>query len=116
MDRLVAAWSGMSPGRRIVSVLAVIAVAASIYGLSRGAAAPSTSLLYGGLEQRAAGEVVSALEQRGVPYEVRGDSIYVPQGQRDELRMALAADGLPANSAQGYELLDLLFSFLEVDF
>ena len=111
MDRLFAAWTDMSAGRKFIAVLATLAIIASAYGLTRGASAPNASLLYGGLEQRAAGEVVSALEQRGVSYEVRGDSIYVPQAMRDELRMALAADGLPANSAQGYELLDSLSGF-----
>lgn len=104
-------WTKLAPGRRIIIVLAVLAVAASVYGLSRGAGAPQTSLLYGGLEQRAAGDVITSLEQRGVAYEVRGDAIYVPSAQRDELRMSLAAEGLPANSAQGYELLDALSGF-----
>jgi len=111
LESLISTWSRLSAGRRIVIVLAVLAVAASVYGLSRGAGAPQTSLLYGGLEQRTAGDVVTALEQRGVAYEVRGDAIYVPAGQRDELRMSLAAEGLPANSAQGYELLDSLSGF-----
>lgn len=111
MDTLGSAWSKLSAGRRIIIILAVLAVAASIYGLSRGATAPQMALLYGGLEQRSAGEVITGLEQRGVGYEVRGDSIFVPAAQRDELRMSLAAEGLPANSAQGYELLDSLSGF-----
>ena len=111
MESFISTWSRLSAGRRIVVALAVLAVAASIYGLSRGAGAPQMSLLYGGLEQRTAGDVVTALEQRGVAYDVRGDAIYVPSSQRDELRMSLAAEGLPANSAQGYELLDSLSGF-----
>jgi flagellar M-ring protein FliF len=69
------------------------------------------SLLYGGLEPRAAGDVITALDQRGVVYEVRGEAIYVPTGQRDTLRMSLAGDGLPAAGSQGYELLDGLSGF-----
>lgn len=111
MESLTSTWSKLSAGRRIVIVLAVLAVAASVYSLSRGAGAPQMSLLYGGLEQRTAGDVITALEQRGVAYDVRGDAIYVPANQRDELRMSLAAEGLPANSAQGYELLDSLSGF-----
>ena len=111
MENLKSVWSGLTMGRRIVIALAALAIAASVYGLSRGAGAPPTALLYGGLEQRAAGDVVNALDQRGVAYEVRGESIHVPADRRDELRMALAAEGLPANSTQGYEILDSLSGF-----
>ena len=68
-------------------------------------------LLYAGLDGAAAGEIVAALDQRGVAYEVRGDSIYVDATQRDSLRMTLATEGLPATGAAGYELLDGLSGF-----
>ncbi|MCZ7674934.1 MAG: flagellar M-ring protein FliF [Roseovarius sp.] len=69
------------------------------------------ALLYAGLESGPAGEVVGALEQRDVAYEVRGGAIFVDAARRDELRMTLAGEGLPRNSAQGYELLDGLSGF-----
>lgn len=69
------------------------------------------SLLFGGLEARAAGDVITALDQRGVLYDVRGGAIYVPTGERDNLRMSLAGEGLPATGSQGYELLDSLSGF-----
>jgi flagellar M-ring protein FliF len=75
------------------------------------ATAPSMTLLYAGLESGAAGDVVRALEQRGAVFEVRGGSILVDAKQRDELRMTLASEGLPANSNRGYELLDTLSGF-----
>ncbi|MEL7092273.1 MAG: flagellar basal-body MS-ring/collar protein FliF, partial [Pseudomonadota bacterium] len=72
---------------------------------------PSMTLLYAGLESGAAGDVVRSLEQRGVPFEIRGDSIFVESRNRDQLRMTLASEGLPANGGQGYELLDGLSGF-----
>jgi flagellar M-ring protein FliF len=86
-------------GRGILVVLVI---------LSRVATAPSFALLYSGLEPSAAGEVVAALEARGVPYQVNGTAIEVDAAQRDALRMSLAGEGLPANGPQGYELLDQL--------
>ncbi len=68
-------------------------------------------LLYAGLESGSAGDVVRSLDQRGTQYEVRGGSIYVPSNERDELRMTLASEGLPANGGKGYELLDSLSGF-----
>jgi flagellar M-ring protein FliF len=92
-------------------VLASVAVFAAILTLSRMAAAPSMTLLYAGLENGAAGDVVRALEQRGATYQVRGGAIFVASSQRDELRMTLASEGLPANGGRGYELLDTLSGF-----
>ncbi len=75
------------------------------------ASQPDMALLFAGLEPAASGEVIAALEQQGVPYEVRGPAVYVPSTQRDVLRMTLASEGLPQTAGQGYELLDSLTGF-----
>lgn len=90
---------------------ATLVVFVAVLMLARIAASPGMSLLYGGLEGAQAGEVIQALDQRGVRYEVRGDAIYVESRMRDETRMSLAAQGLPTNSSTGYELLDGLTGF-----
>ncbi|MFP4273788.1 MAG: flagellar basal-body MS-ring/collar protein FliF, partial [Paracoccaceae bacterium] len=111
MQQIQAVWGALTPRRRFVVLLATVAMFAAVLGLARIATAPGMELLYSGLESGPAGEVVQALEARGVPYEVRGGTILVPDAQRDELRMLLASEGLPANSARGYELLDSLSGF-----
>jgi len=111
VQNLVSVWSALDLRRRVVIVLATVAMFAAVIGLSRMATAPQMSLLYSGLDPAAAGEVVAALEQRGAPYEVRGGAIYVDGSLRDELRLTLASEGLPAAGAAGYELLDSLSGF-----
>lgn len=111
MQSLTDVWANLSPVRRIATILATIAVFGAVLLLARGASERDMTLLFGGLESAAAGDVITALEQRGVPYEVRGGAIYVDATQRDAMRMALASDGLPANGTQGYELLDTLSGF-----
>lgn len=111
MEQVKSIWNALDMRRRIVVVGATMAVFLAVLGLARMAAAPSMALLYAGLESGPAGEVIQALDQRNVPYEVRGDAIYVDQRLRDETRMSLAAQGLPANSSSGYELLDGLSGF-----
>ncbi len=101
----------MDNKRRMIIVLATVGMFAAILGLSRMASNPSMTLLYSGLESTSAGEVITALEARGVPYQVRGDAIYVASDQRDILRMSLAGEGLPATGGAGYELLDSLSGF-----
>lgn len=111
MQNVVATWSSLDLRRRIIIVGATIAMFVAILGLGRMAGQTEMGLLYAGLEPAAAGDVVAALEQRGVAHQVAGDSILVDIAQRDSLRMALASEGLPAAGGGGYELLDNLSGF-----
>ena len=111
MQQILTVWAKLDMRRKAVVVVSTLAMFAAVLGLTRIASTPNLELLYSGLEGTAAGEVVAALEARGVPYEVRGASIFVDGAQRDQLRMTLAAEGLPANGGQGYELLDTLSGF-----
>lgn len=111
MQQLTTLWSALDARRRIIVVLATLAMFAAVLALARMASSPSLTLLYAGLESGQAGEVVSALEAQGAAYEVRGGSIFVDSARRDELRMTLASEGLPENSGKGYELLDDLSGF-----
>lgn len=104
-------WSMLDLRRRVIIVGATLAMFAAVLAIARNAAQPDYVLLYAGLEDGVAGEVVAALDQRGVAYDVRGSAIYVDAAARDSLRLSLAADGLPANGGQGYELLDGLSGF-----
>lgn len=111
MQQLVNVWMGLDIRRQVTVVVATVSVFLAVLAMSRIATSPSMTLLYAGLENGAAGDVVRALEQRGVVYDVRGGSIFVDSSSRDELRLTLASEGLPANSNNGYELLDNLSGF-----
>ena len=111
MQNVIAIWTSLDLRRRIIVVGATVAMFAAVLALSRMAGQPEMGLLYAGLEPASAGEVVAALDQRGVAYEIQGDSILVDVAQRDGLRMALAAEGMPAAGGGGYELLDSLSGF-----
>lgn len=111
MDNLRSIWSGLDLRRRMIVVIATLAAFVAVVMLARQTTSADMALLYAGLDGAASGGVISALEARGVAFEVRGDSIWVPGGDRDALRMALAGEGLPAGGAQGYELLDSLSGF-----
>ncbi|UMA64336.1 flagellar M-ring protein FliF [Roseivivax marinus] len=111
MQQLLSVWNALSLTRKVVVTGATVLMFAALILMSRLAATPDLTLLYAGLEGAESGEVVAALERRGVPYEVRGGAIFVPAADRDALRMTLAGEGLPANGAGGYELLDGLSGF-----
>jgi flagellar M-ring protein FliF len=111
LQHIVATWSALSLRRKAVILGATLAMFAAVLLLGRIAGRADMALLYAALEPAAAGEVVSALDQRGIAHEVRGTAIYVDASQRDSLRMALASEGLPTAGGAGYELLDSLSGF-----
>lgn len=111
MNSLATVWQRLDGRRRIAVIAATLAMFAAIALLARGPGRGEMALLYAGLDPAAAGEVVAALQARGTPFEVRGDAVWVPASARDLERVALAAEGLPAPSARGYELLDSLSGF-----
>ncbi len=111
MQQIGTVWASLDRRKQIIVAGAVALVFLGILAMSRIVTAPSMTLLYAGLESGAAGDIVRALDQRGVAYAIKGGSIYVPASNRDELRMTLASEGLPANSNRGYELLDSLSGF-----
>ncbi|MFN4130018.1 MAG: flagellar basal-body MS-ring/collar protein FliF [Paracoccaceae bacterium] len=111
MNNLISLWLGLTLAKRIVLGAATVGMFLSVLALARMGQSSSQSLLYAGLDGRTAGDVITALDQAGVTYDVRGDSIYVPTASRDGLRMQLAGQGLPASGGAGYELLDGLSGF-----
>ncbi|KIN74583.1 flagellar basal-body MS-ring/collar protein FliF [Sulfitobacter guttiformis] len=111
MQQYLNVWTQLGIKRQLVVIAATGAMFFAILAMARMTTAPSMTLLYAGLESSAAGDVVRSLEQRGVAFDVRGGSIFVDSKQRDQLRLTLASEGLPANGNRGYELLDQLTGF-----
>jgi hypothetical protein len=87
VQNLISLWQALDAKKRIIVAGATIAVFLAVLGVARIASAPGMSLLYAGLQGGAAGDVVAALEQDGVAFEVRGDSIYVDSRRRDSERL-----------------------------
>lgn len=111
MQNVLTTWNALDLSKRMIVIGATVAVFLAVLALARMASQPRMALLYAGLDPAAAGEVVGALDAQGVAYRIEGDSIRVEAARRDELRMILAGEGLPAMGTAGYELLDGLSGF-----
>ncbi len=68
---------------------------------------PSFSPLYGSLSQKEAPEVMDALQQAGIQYQVdpASGTLNVPTADLAKARMQLAGLGLPRGDSMGFELL-----------
>lgn len=111
LQQIIKLWSSLTLRNRVIVLGSAVLMFWAVLALARLASNPNMTLLYAGLDGSAAGELVGALEQHGVAYEVRGTSIFVESTRRDELRMTLAGEGLPSSSLKGYELLDNISGF-----
>lgn len=97
--------------RQLLLAAAVLGIVFAMSFMVQNATKEPMALLYSGLEPQYAGEIIEKLDQGGTPYEIKGGAIFIPERQRDQVRFALAREGLPRQSVQGYELLDEVNGF-----
>jgi flagellar M-ring protein FliF len=69
---------------------------------------PTYSLLFSQIADKDASEILEALDSQGIDYKVETSSgaIMVPADKLHELKLKLAAQGLPRSKSLGYDLLD----------
>ncbi len=109
LDSLRAQWLGLSSQVRtllliVAPVVVLTGVMAAVFLGQGNRYVP----LYSGLSATQEGAVVARLTAQGVPYQLSGGSLMVPQGVAPSVRMALAAAGLPGQSPQGLSALSKL--------
>lgn len=71
------------------ALIVLLAVVVTVY-VSR----PRLTLLFGDLQPSYASAVLAHLDESGVTYAVRGNAIYVPSDQVDQLRMEISGAGI----------------------
>ncbi|MBI3777005.1 MAG: flagellar M-ring protein FliF [Gammaproteobacteria bacterium] len=88
----------------MVGLAATIAAAVAVV---MWAQQPNFSLLYSGLTEKDSAGVIDALDKAHVPYQLGGQgTVMVPTDKIHDMRIKLAAQGLPKGSAVGFESLN----------
>lgn len=101
-------WQQLHTGQKMslsASIFAIVfGFSVFLYWINR----PQMQLLYGDLSSKDMAEVVSLLEEQGIPYQLSngGHSILVPRKSVYSVRMNLVEKGVPAGSGVGYEIFD----------
>jgi flagellar M-ring protein FliF len=104
-------WNGfdaLSPSRKMSIVMVIIVTAASIAGIFYLTNQVEYRVLFSNLSTEDAGNIVGKLNEKKIPYKVSstGNAISVPAEKVSELRLELAASGLPQGGGVGFEIFD----------
>ncbi|GAB6039995.1 flagellar basal-body MS-ring/collar protein FliF [Endothiovibrio diazotrophicus] len=108
VSALTRGFSELSGWRQVGLIVGAALVIALVVGVALWSQRPTFGKLYGNLTDKDAGMVIEALEQAQVPYEIdqTTGAIRVPSNKVHEIRMKLAAQGLPKGGGMGFELLE----------
>lgn len=95
-------------GRNFLWGIAVATVSAMIIGLWLWSSQPVYKVLFSNFSDRDGGAIVAALQQMNVPYKYAdgGGAILIPSEQVHDVRLKLAAQGLPKGGNVGFELME----------
>lgn len=105
-NRAIESWGSFSSKTRWLVigtfVTTLVLLFTFVYISSRTDYAP----LYSGLAESEAGEIKAAIEERGIPVQVLSDgkTISVPKEEVANLKVALAAEGIPQSGSVNYSV------------
>ena len=111
MAYLERVWQGFSalPGpRKMTLAIVTVLIIASIMTFVHFTNQEDYRVLFSNLTSEDASNIVTKLKEKKVSYQISpsGDTISVPSGQVSELRLELAAAGLPHGGGVGFEIFD----------
>ena len=107
-SQLKSLYKGITPAKRFALVALVGGTILGFVFLMNWAGSPDFQVLYSNLGPEDGGAIVSALKEKRIPYKIsaNGSSILAPSEQIYDLRLELAASGLPRGSGVGFEIFD----------
>jgi flagellar M-ring protein FliF len=105
---LLARWSALPLRTQATAVLGVLALVALLAVMTGSVREADYRVLLPNLSEKDGGQVIERLTQLNVPYRFAdgGNTLMVPAARVAELRMKLAAAGLPSAGSAGYEIMD----------
>src|SRR5512135_337863 len=98
---------GMPSQQKLGLIVAIAATVALLAGLFIWGQTPDYRVLYANMSERDGGAVIEALQQQNIPYKFsEGGTLMVPADKVHEVRLQMAAKGLPKGGAVGFELME----------
>lgn len=108
IEQMVSIITGLSVAQKIIGVLVIALVIGGLSALTSVDTTMDHKILFSGLSQEDAGEVVAKLQEERIPYKLSesGSAILVPSDKVYETRLSLAGEGLPRGGGVGFEIFD----------
>ncbi len=107
LEQLKESWAKLSFKQRLLLVGGIVGSTLLITLLVWFLGRPSFDLLYRGLDEASAGQIVQYLKEQKITYKIERDgSIYIPKDKVPEVRMEIASKGLLGGGGPGFELFD----------
>ena len=99
---------GIPSQQKLGLIVAVAATVALLSGLWLWGQTPDYRVLYANLAERDGGTVIESLQQQNIPYKFAegGGALMVPADRVHEVRLKMAALGLPKGGTAGFELME----------
>ncbi len=99
-------FKNLSTSQKIFFVAVILIVFGGLVGLIMWANTPEYAVLYSNVSDEDASLIIQKLKDMKVKYKLSGNVIKVPQNKVNELRINLAAMGLPKGGGVGFEVFD----------
>ncbi|MEQ1668918.1 MAG: flagellar basal-body MS-ring/collar protein FliF, partial [Sulfuriferula sp.] len=101
-------FAASANGRKLLLMVGIAAAIAIIAGVIMWSQKPDYRVLFSNFSDKDGGAIVAALEQMNMPYKYAegGSAILVAADQVHDLRLKLAAQGLPKGGNVGFELME----------
>lgn len=108
MDQIKRLYANLTLRQKISIATAALAVIGLLAALAHWNKERDFKPVYTGLASEDAGQVLARLKESSIEYRLadNGTSVLVPSGKVAELRLALAASGLPKSGRIGFEIFD----------
>lgn len=107
LDTLLQRWNSLPPARRVMVLSIGAAFLALLVVALLWSREPSYRILFANLPDKDGGVIIQSLQQMNVPYKLEtGGAISVPADKVYDVRLRLAAQGLPKASGSGFEIIE----------
>ncbi|MBF0608126.1 MAG: flagellar basal-body MS-ring/collar protein FliF [Candidatus Magnetobacterium sp. LHC-1] len=97
---------GWSTRKKIILISSVVMAIASLILIISWSQAPTYQVLFANLSESDAGSIVNKLQELKEPYKLTSNTILVQTDRVYDLRLKLAAQGLPQGGGVGFEVFD----------
>ncbi|MBF0343152.1 MAG: flagellar M-ring protein FliF [Nitrospirae bacterium] len=115
MPNIIDILKGWSTRKKIILASSVVMAIASLILIISWSQKPNYQVLFANLSEADAGVIVNKLQELKEPYKLTSNTILVTSDKVYDLRLKLAAQGLPQGGGVGFEVFDKV-DFQTTDF